>query len=190
MQKSIFIIGAATIAASFSAISAPTSGNLNFTFQGVIPPASVVPGAWKFVDLSGADYIPSSIPLSTVRNSDGSYLLSMVSPEIFAISTTGVSQNFTKGSNINAQLASTIVSGSALSGHGDGTVTLSINGVALDSTSKSVASVSGTESQVTLSMNAQVTLPSSSVKGSGGNISTTSAVIFSADVGLTPVIVA
>ncbi|AWK84040.1 hypothetical protein [Photobacterium damselae] len=188
MQKSIFIIGAATIAASFSAISAPTSGNLNFTFQGVIPPASVVPGTWKFVDLSGSDYIPSAIPLSTVRNSDGSYLLSMVNPEIFAITTTESSQNFTRSSNINAQLASTIVSGSALNGTEDGTVTLTINGVQLDNTSKSVASVSGAENQVTLSMNAQVTLPSSSVKSSGGNISTTSAVIFSADVGSASVI--
>lgn len=190
MKKLVGLLGACVIATSFSAVSAPTDGNLNFTFQGVIPPAAVSPGSWKFVDLTGADYSPSTLPFSTSRNDDGSYSLSMVNPEIFAIQVAGSGSNFTTGSKIKASVASTIINGSALnvdsSGSANATPTISINGVNLTEVPQDVVSTI-TGDKATLSMSAQVELPKASVKNIGGNVSMTSAVIFSADVASTPV---
>lgn len=185
MKKLVGLLGAGVIVASFSAVSAPTDGNLNFTFQGVIPHAAITPGSWKFVDLSGTDYTPSTLPFSTTRNNDGSFSLSMVNPEIFAIETAASGSNFTASSKIKASVASTIINGSALNVDASGALnaipTISINGVALtDKPQDIVASATG--NRATLSMTAQVDLPKESVKNVGGNVSMTSAVIFSADV--------
>lgn len=190
MKKLVGLLGACVIATSFSAVSAPTDGNLNFTFQGVIPPAAVSPGSWKFVDLAGRDYNPSTLAFSTTRNNDGSYSLSMVNPEIFAIEVATPSTNFTTGSKIKASVASTIINGSALNVDSSGSVNavsvISINGVNLsDSPQDVVSTVTG--NKATLSMSAQVELPRVSVKNIGGNVSMTSAVIFSADVSSAPV---
>ncbi|MGL5237139.1 MAG: hypothetical protein ACRC8O_03760 [Plesiomonas shigelloides] len=187
MKKLLGLVGAAAIISSFSAISAPTDGNLNFTFQGVIPPAAVTPGSWKFVDLTGTDYTPSTIAFSTTRNSDGSYKLSMVSPEVFAIQTVATSggsttaPDFTTSSAIKASVASTIINGSALTAGAAATSTITINGTDLTSTPVDVVK-SATGNKATLSMSATVELPKGAVKDSGGNVSMTSAVIFSADV--------
>lgn len=189
MKKLVGLLGAGVIITSFSALSSPTDGNLNFTFQGVIPPAAVSPGSWKFVDLAGGDYNPSTLAFSTTRNNDGSYSLSMVNPEIFAIQVVTPSVNFTTGSKIKASVASTIINGSALnvdsSGSVNATPTISINGVSLSDTPQDVVSTI-TGDKATLSMSAQVELPKASVKNIGGNVSMTSAVIFSADVASVP----
>ena len=181
MKKIVGLLSAGIIATSFSAISAPTDGNLNFSFQGVIPPAAVSPGSWKFVDLSGVDYSPSTLAFSTTRNSDGSYFLSMVNPEVFAIEVATPNTNFTTGSKIKASVASTIINGSALNvdsaGSVNATPSISINGVTLtDSPQDVVSTVTG--NRATLSLSAQVDLPKVSVKNTGGNVSMTSAVIF------------
>lgn len=183
-RKKVLLVSIAVIASSFSTISAAQDGSLNFTFQGIIPPAAVTPGSWKFTDLSGTDYIPLAIPLSTSRNNDSSYTLSMINPEVFAIQTTTKGANFTENSNIKAQLASLIINGSALNASGSGnnnaTAAVSINGVALSDISQNVATATG--NSTVLSMNARVDLPADSVKNIGGNVSMTSAVIFSADI--------
>ncbi|MGL5264681.1 MAG: hypothetical protein ACRC9E_00335 [Plesiomonas shigelloides] len=184
MKKLVGLVGLAAIISSFSAVSAPTDGNLNFNFQGVIPPAAITPGSWKFVDLAGSDYVPSSIPLSTSRNNDGSYSLSMVNPEIFAIQTAAQGSNFASGSKIQASVVSTIVNGSALNVDANGvasvTPVISINGIDLTDVAQDIASPTG--DKATLSMTAKVDLPKDAVKDTGGNVSMTSAVIFSADV--------
>lgn len=185
MKKLVGLVGAAAII-SFSAISAPTDGNLNFTFQGVIPAAAIVPGSWKFVDLAGTDYTPSALAFSTTHNADGSYTLSMVNPEVFAIKTVGTGKVFTASSKIQASLASTIINGTGVNldstgGVGAAKSEISINGTILKNTAQDVVT-NPTGDQATLSMTASVNLPAASVKTSGGNVSMTSAVIFSADV--------
>ncbi|WP_039046239.1 hypothetical protein [Plesiomonas shigelloides] len=187
-KKLVGLLGAGVIVASFSVVSAPTDGNLNFTFQGVIPPAATTPGSWKFVDLSGSDYTPSTLPFSTTRNNDGSFSLSMVNPEVFAIETAAAGSNFKANSKIKASVASTIINGSALnvdsSGNLDATPVIRINGIELTQQPQDIASV--VADRTSLSMTASIELPKDSVKNVGGNVSMTSAVIFSADVDSSP----
>ncbi|PSU87486.1 hypothetical protein [Photobacterium kishitanii] len=174
-------IALGTSLVSVSSMAAAKDGNLNFNFQGVIPAKAVTPADWSFVTTSGATYNPTSIALSAVSQADGSYNLETLSPEVFAIKVT--SGAFTASSKIQATLSSSSVSGTGLLGDTSTLApTVKINGVSLSSTAADVATPASGATQVPMTLTSALVVPVANVNPTGGNVSSTTAVIFSADV--------
>ncbi len=168
-----------TVLISSSAFSAITDGNLNFSFQGFIPPKVITPGSWEFVDISGASYTPSTLSLSTSEDGSGGYSMSLSSPEVFAIKASKGS--FTSANPIQATLAASSVSGSALTGDTSVLETkININGQSLSSTAATIP-VSTLETRV-LTLTADLDIPAANVSPLGGTVVASSAIIFSVDI--------
>lgn len=177
----IAAVAMGTTFASMSSMAASKDGNLNFNFQGTIPAKPVTPGDWSFVTLAGTAYNPTSINLAAVAQSNGGYDLETSSPEVFAVKVTAGA--FTASSKIQATLSSTSVSGSGLIGDTAALIpSVKINGVTLTSAAQDVLTPAAGATQATMSLTSSLEIPAANVNPTGGNVSTTSAIIFSADV--------
>ncbi|HIF9373521.1 TPA: hypothetical protein ACX6RV_001379 [Photobacterium damselae] len=177
----IAAVAMGTAFASMSSMAAPKDGNLNFNFQGTIPAKPVAPGDWTFVTLAGTAYTPSTISLSAISQADGGYTLETESPQVFAIKVARGA--FTASSKIQATLSSSSVSGSALVGDTSALAPkVKVNGVSLTATAADVATPAAGATQATISLTSSLAVPAANVSPTGGNVSVTSAIIFSADV--------
>lgn len=180
MKKTLITtLTAALFGVSSYALAAPTEGNLNFSFQGVIPAEPSSPGEWGFFDTSGGEYRPGNISLSGSKLSDGSYQFLMDSPEIFYIKPK--SGAFTASSNIQATLAATSLSGTGLTGDTSTIIpSININGETLSNSAQSIGAATG--GQVRIALTGNVVIPVANINTKGGNMTMTSAIIFSADI--------
>lgn len=162
------------------ATAATTVGNLNFTFQGVVPASPVTPASWSFVDVAGTAYVPTTVSLSAAKQTDGSYILATSSPVNFGIKVSSGS-TFTTSTNIGAALISTSVSGSGIEGSASSlTPSVVINGTTLTTSNATVAPASG--SQVNLALTLSLPIPKASISAAGGGVSVAASVVFSVDI--------
>ncbi|EPF0242749.1 Cro/Cl family transcriptional regulator [Escherichia coli] len=201
MSKTLLAISALSLAIiSGSAVSAVTTGQLTFNWQGVVPTAPVTGSGWAFVDSLDIPYSPGTEQVNIVLDDvTKSISVTGVKPyDFFIVPVTGsvtpgtaVSRGTTLN-NVKAYLGSAPISGGFIGNKqlalsttdtaADGQVAVTLNGRVLKVGNVNASQVDvtgGKESHVVIDVNAKATAADVS---EGASISFTAPVVFAVDI--------